>query len=229
MPACGYDPILLDLDGTVVDTVELITKSFRYASRAVLGYELPDEQIMAYVGQPLMQQMRQLSAEHAQRLYDAYREYNHRHHDELIRRYPGIEAALRALRAHGRRLGLVTSKSADTTEMAFRAVGLREHFDAILTASDTTVHKPSPEPLLQCLQRLAELRPGEPLDPARAIYVGDSPYDIQAGRAAGMATAAVTWGIFSREELVKAGPTHIVQQPGELVHLCVEGEASVQD
>ena len=164
----GYDPVLFDLDGTVVDTVELITESFRHASRVVLGSELPDEQIMAYVGQPLMQQMRQLSPEHAQQLYDVYREYNHRRHDELIRSYAGIEAALLALRAAGRRLGLVTSKSADTTEMAFRAVGMREHFDAVVTASDTTTHKPSPEPLLLCLERLAALRPGEPLDACQA-------------------------------------------------------------
>ena len=221
----GYDPVLFDLDGTVVDTVELITESFRNASRVVLGRELPDEQIMAYVGQPLMQQMRQLSSENAQQLYDVYREYNHRRHDELIRGYAGIEAALLALRAAGRRLGLVTSKSTDTTEMAFRAVGLREHFDVVVTASDTTAHKPFPEPLLLCLERLAALRPGEPLDPSRSIYIGDSPFDIQAGRAAGMATAAVTWGIFSRKDLESAGPDHVLRRPGDLVRLCLEGAA----
>jgi pyrophosphatase PpaX len=221
----GYDPVLFDLDGTVVDTVELITTSFRHATRVVLGQELPDEQIMAHVGQPLMQQMRLLSAEHAHQLYDVYREYNHRRHDELIRSYAGIEAALLALRAAGRRLGLVTSKSRDTTEMAFRALGMREHFDAIVTASDTTAHKPSPEPLLLCLEQLAATRPGEPLDPSVAIYIGDSPYDIQAGRAAGMATAAVTWGIFSRRDLEDAGPDHVLQRPRDLVGLCVEGAA----
>jgi pyrophosphatase PpaX len=221
----GYDPVLFDLDGTVADTVELITESFRHASRVVLGHDTPDEQILAYVGQPLMQQMRQLSPERAQQLYDAYREYNHRRHDELIRSYTGIEAALLALRAAGRRLGLVTSKSADTTEMAFRALGMREHFDVVVTASDTTAHKPSPEPLLLCLERLAAQRSGEPVDPAHAIYIGDSPFDIQAGRAAGMATAAVTWGIFSRRILESAGPDYVVQEPGDLVRLCVEGAA----
>jgi pyrophosphatase PpaX len=221
----GYDPVLFDLDGTVVDTVELITESFRYASRTVLGEALPDEQILAHVGQPLMPQMRQISAEHAQQLYDVYREYNHRRHDELIRSYAGMEAALLALRTAGRRLGLVTSKSADTTEMAFRAVGMREHFDAVVTASDTATHKPSPEPLLLCLERLAALSAGEPLATSGAIYIGDSPFDIQAGRAAGMATAAVTWGVFSRRDLESAGPDHVVQRPGDLVRLCVEGVA----
>ena len=149
----GFDPVIFDLDGTVVDTVELIVESFRYATRTVLDDALPDEVILAGVGQPLMAQMRVLSAEHAQELYDVYREYNHRRHDELIRGYEGVAEVLDGLRAAGRRLGIVTSKSADTTQMAFRAVGLREHFEVVVTASDTTEHKPSPVPLRLCLER----------------------------------------------------------------------------
>ena len=135
-----------------------------------------------------------LSAEHAQELYDVYREYNHRRHDELIRGYEGVAEVLDGLRAAGRRLGIVTSKSADTTQMAFRAVGLREHFEVVVTASDTTEHKPSPVPLRLCLERFGAPAEG-------ALYVGDSPVDIEAGRAAGMATAAVAWGVFGREAL----------------------------
>jgi pyrophosphatase PpaX len=97
----GFDPVLFDLDGTVVDTVELIVESFRHATRTVLGRELPDEHILAGVGQPLRAQMERLSAAHAQELYDVYREYNHRRHDELIRGYEGVEEVLRELRAGG--------------------------------------------------------------------------------------------------------------------------------
>jgi pyrophosphatase PpaX len=218
----GYDPVLFDLDGTVVDTVELIRSSFRFATQTVLGEELPDEEIMRYVGQPLMVQMRQLSHDRAQELYDVYRQHNHRVHDELIRTYEGVEAMLTALREHGRHIGLVTSKSRDTTAMAFRAVGLEEHFDAVVTASDTTSHKPSPEPLLLCLVKLAGM--GAPAQPEGAIYIGDSPFDIQAGHAAGMATAAVTWGIFSRAALEESKPDHVLERPGDIVRLCVEGD-----
>lgn len=220
----GYDPVLFDLDGTVVDTVDLIRESFRHATRAVLGEELPDREIMAYVGQPLMDQMVRLSPQHAQELFDVFREYNHRRHDEMIASFEGVEAALQALRAAGRRLGLVTSKTADTTQMAFRAVGLREHFDAVVTASDTRSHKPSPEPLLLCLRWIEEATLRE-AEPTGAIYIGDSPYDILAGRAAGMATAGVTWGIFSREDLIEAEPDHLLERPADLVTLCLEGRA----
>lgn len=210
----GYDPVLFDLDGTVVDTVELILDSFRYATRTVLGVTLPDEVITAGVGRPLMEQMRHLSPEHAEELYRVYREYNHRRHDELIREYEGVREVLDALRAAGRRLGIVTSKSADTAAMAFRAVDLGDRFDAVVTASDTTAHKPSPEPLLLCLRRLGA-------SPQGALYVGDSPVDIEAGRAAGMATAAVSWGVFSREDLLAARPDHWVESPAALLAVCL--------
>jgi pyrophosphatase PpaX len=218
-PHPGFDPVVFDLDGTVVDTVELIVESFRYATSTVLGKVLPDELILAGVGRPLRTQMERLSAEHAQALYDVYREYNHRRHDELIRGYDGIEEVLDALRAAGRRTGIVTSKSRDTTAMAFRAVGLQERFDVVVTATDTTEHKPSPVPLRLCLQRLNATAAG-------SIYVGDSPFDIQAGAAAGMATAAVAWGVFGREVLLAAGPDYWLDEPRDLLALCLHGEGA---
>lgn len=216
-PHPGFDPVVFDLDGTVVDTVELIVESFRYATSTVLGEVLPDEFILAGVGRPLRTQMERLSAEHAQELYDVYREYNHRRHDELIRGYDGIEEVLDALKAAGRRTGIVTSKSRDTTGMAFRAVGLEERFDVVVTATDTTEHKPSPAPLQLCLQRLEATAEG-------SIYIGDSPFDIQAGAAAGMTTAAVAWGVFGRDALLAAGPDFWLDEPRDLLALCLRGE-----
>ncbi|MGO8684130.1 MAG: HAD-IA family hydrolase [Thermoleophilia bacterium] len=217
----GFEPVIFDLDGTVVDTVQLIRDSFRFATRTVLGVELADGQIMAGVGRPLMAQMIALSPDHAQELYDAYREYNHRFHDELIRPYAGMRTALEQLRAGGRHLGIVTSKSADTTEMAFRAVGIGQLFDIIVTASDSGEHKPSPVPVRLCLERFADA--GLPADPTAAIYIGDSPFDIAAGAAAGTTTAAVTWGVFGLDELLAAHPDFVVDRPRDLVELCLGG------
>lgn len=215
----GYEPVIFDLDGTVVDTVDLIRESFRHAVGTVLGIELPERVIMAGVGRPLMAQMRVFSSERADELYDVYREYNHRRHDELIRPYDGMEAALRELRAAGRHLGIVTSKSADTTKMAFDAVGVGGFFDVVITAGDTAEHKPSPAPVRLCLERFAAA--GLPAEPAAAIYIGDSPVDIVAGAAAGLATAAVTWGAFTLDDLLAAAPDHVARGPRELVDLCL--------
>jgi len=212
----GFEPVIFDLDGTVVDTVRLITASFRHASRVVLGHELPDDVLLANVGQPLMTQMRIIDAARAQELYDAYREHNHRVHDEMIARYDGIEAALGRLKAAQRRLAIVTSKSAETTAMAFRAVGLREYFDTVVTASDTEAHKPSPEPIVLALERLGA-------SPERAVYVGDAPVDVAAGKAARVATVAVLWGAFSPAALAAAGPDFTVATPAALADLCLGG------
>jgi len=213
----GYDPVVFDLDGTVVDTVELIRRSFRYATRTVLKQELPDAEIMAFVGQPLMAQMQQISAEHAQELYDVYRDYNHRLHDELIRGYNGMAEALAGLREAGKRLGLVTSKGADTTAMAFRVVPLRQYFDGVVTADDTVEHKPRPAPILVCLERLGSNANG-------AIYIGDSPHDVAAGKAAGVATAGVTWGLFSAADVRAAQPDIVLTSPAQIVPLCTAGQ-----
>jgi len=213
----GFDPVIFDLDGTVVDTVELIVDSFRYAVRTVLGQDLPDEVITAGVGQPLMTQMLRLSKEKAQELYDVYRDYNHRRHDELIRSYDGMEEALRRLHGAGRRLGIVTSKSRETTQMAFDAVELDGVFGAVVTATDTDRHKPQPDPVLLCLERLGVG------DASRGIYIGDSPVDMAAGLAAGLSTAAVAWGVFPRATLLDAGAQYWLEHPRQLVPLCLEG------
>ena len=220
MTMTGYDPVIFDLDGTVVDTVELIRDSFRYTVKKVLGRELPESVMLAGVGQPLMPQMQALSPEHAQELYDVYREYNHRRHDELIKPYDGMQAALAQLRAAGRRLGIVTSKSRDTTAMAFRSVGMRDLFGEVVTATDSSAHKPSPEPVLLCVEKLGGV-------PAEAIFIGDAPVDIVAGTAAGLATAAVTWGLFSRDELVAANPTFVLDSPQQIVALCLDGRVCI--
>jgi pyrophosphatase PpaX len=212
----GFDPVIFDLDGTVVDTVELIVVSFRHAVRTVLGTDLPDDVILSGVGRPLLAQMEALSHEHAQELVDAYRQHNHRVHDELIREYEGMEAALGRLLAAQRRLAIVTSKGAFATGLAFESIDLHRFFEVVVTADDSDAHKPSPEPILLALERLGAEAEG-------AIYIGDSPVDVAAGRAAGVATAAVVWGIFSHDDLVAAGPDFVLHSPAEMASLCLSG------
>ena len=213
----GYDPVLLDLDGTVIDSVALIRESHRHAVRTVLGRELPDDVLVANVGRPLLQQMEAFSPERARELLDVYREWNHAHTADLLLAYEGLEDALAELRADGRRLGIVTSKSHGTVELAWSVLpSLRGLFDAVIAAEDTDRHKPDPEAVLAALDRL-----GAPA--GRPAYVGDSPFDLRAGREAGVATIAVTWGFFPRDELEAEEPDLVVETPAELVRACRGG------
>jgi pyrophosphatase PpaX len=197
--SAGFDPILFDLDGTVVDTVELIRESHRYATRTVLGADFSDERLVANVGKPLLEQMVSFSPDHADELYRVYREWNHAHTADLIAAYAGIDELLEQLASDGRRMALVTSKSRDAVDLAFRSLPVGRHFDIVVTADDSSRHKPDPEPILLALERL-----GAGAD--RACYVGDSPFDIEAGNRAGLVTIAVTWGFFGREDLDSAEP-----------------------
>lgn len=205
--------LLFDLDGTLVDTTELIRQSFRHAAGKVMPEVPPDEVLMANVGQPLMKQMRLLDAAHAQELYDTYREFNHARHDEFIQPYPGITEMLAELKKRDCRMGIVTSKSRDTTDMAFDVIPIEKYFDTVVTADMTENHKPDPHPL-QLAMRNLDVTPDE------SVYIGDSPFDIRAGQAAGTKTAAVAWGMFPEVRLKELEPDYFFRRPEEILFLC---------
>jgi pyrophosphatase PpaX len=213
-PDGGYDPILFDLDGTLIDSVGLIRESHRFAVREVLGADLPDEVLVANVGRPLIDQMRVFSADRAEELLQVYRRWNHANTEALLRAYPAMEDLLAELRAEGRRLGIVTSKSHPTVDLAFAVLPLRHHLDVVIAAEDTDRHKPDPEPVLKALERLGAT-------PERAVYVGDAPFDLRAARAAGVAAVGVTWGFFPRETLEAERPDLLVDTVEELRAACL--------
>jgi pyrophosphatase PpaX len=203
--------VLFDLDGTVIDSGGIILASMRHATATVLGREVPDDQLMAAVGGPgLEHQMRQLDPDRVEELVTVYRAHNEPLHDTLDC-CTGMDAALERLSAEGRRLGIVTAKRRVAVELAFAQVPFGHLFEVVVGGDETERHKPDPEPLELALRRLAA--------PAGdAAYVGDSPFDVAAGRAAGVYTVAVTWGgIHGRERLERERPDAIVDTPEELI------------
>lgn len=193
MPRFGT--VLFDLDGTVVDTVALIRESHRHAVTSVLGRDLPDDELLANVGRPLVEQMEAFDAGRADELLVAQRTWNHAHTAELIRSYDGVAEMLGRLKAAGCRVGIVTSKAGPTVQLAFDALpGVERHIDLLVAVEDTPVHKPQPDPVLLALDRLGA-------DASDACYVGDAPFDVAAGNAAGVTTVGVTWGFFPREAI----------------------------
>ena len=204
-----YRAVVFDLDGTVVDSVELIIVSFQHAIREVLGREVSREESVAWVGRPLREQMEMFSPEHAEELVEVYREFNHREHDRMLRLYDGIRQLLEDLRAAQVKVGLVTSKSRHTTQMAFDLTGIEGYFEASVCADESAGNKPSPAPILACLEQLG-------VGSESAAYIGDSPADIQAARAAGVAAIAVSWGVFTAERLAAEKPDLLVHTIPEL-------------
>jgi pyrophosphatase PpaX len=207
-----FQTVLFDLDGTLIDSGAMILASMRHAASSVLGRAIPDEELMATVGGPgLVAQMRALDATRVDDLVEAYRLHNEPLHSQL-EPCPGIEDALAELRRQGRRLGIVTAKRQATVRLAFEVLPrLEPFFDVVVGAEDTERHKPHPDPLLLALERLTARTD-------QAAYVGDSPFDVRAAKAAGIAAIAVTWGgIHSAERLAEAEPDVLVNDAEELL------------
>ena len=195
--------MLFDFDGTIVDSGEMILASFRHATKTVLAREIPDGELAAAVGgSTIFEQMRAFDPNRVDELVEAYRAHNTPLHDEL-RPFQGMEELLGGLKAEGRRLGIVTAKRRRTIDLAFRVLDLERFFDTVVTADSTKRHKPDPEPVLHALELLGA-------DPREAAFVGDSPFDMGAGSAAGVFTVGVSWGGLHPEEALRAAGADVV-------------------
>jgi pyrophosphatase PpaX len=208
-----FPVVLFDLDGTLIDSGPIIVASMKHAARVVLGREVEERLLTAAIGGPgLVAQMQALDPDRVDELVDAYREHNEPLHDELEAFWEVVEVLPR-LRTEGRRLGIVTAKRRLTVQLAFdRLPGLERNFDVLVGAEDTERHKPDPDPVLLAVEKLGGV-------PAEAVYVGDSPFDIGAAKAAGVYSIAVGWGgIHPDERLLAEEPDAFVRTPEELLH-----------
>jgi pyrophosphatase PpaX len=202
---------LFDLDGTLIDSIELILRSYRHTMRLHRGLEPSNDVWMAGLGTPLWVQFRQFSDDpvEIEAMVATYRAYNLAHHDELVRPYDGVVEAVRALRGRGKTLGLVTSKMHSGALRGLEVAGLTDAFAVIVGSDEVTHPKPHPEPVLRALEHL-----GAPA--ADAVFIGDSRHDIECGRAAGVKTAAVLWGPFDRAHLADLQPDYWLERPQDL-------------
>lgn len=206
------DVVLFDLDGTVLDTHDAILDSMRYATQQVLGTIVPDEVLVAEVGQPLVAQMRTLAPdeETAQELLVTYRSSNERGLDQKTAPFAGIEELIRELKGEGFMVAVVTSKREALASNSLKVFGLYDLFALVNGMESSKGHKPNPDPLIQAAADLEV-----PLE--RCLYIGDSPYDIQAAHAAHVPCVGVTWGgFFGREILQAEAPQMIVDTMTEL-------------
>ena len=210
MPPARPLAVLLDLDGTIVDTVSLILASMRYAFDG--RRRAPDDgQWVAGMGMPLRVQLAYWAEDGAdlELLVARYRDFQGRHQDATTRAYDGAVAAVAALKARGHPLAVVTGKLAGMAARTLAQVGLDGVVDALVGSDSCPHHKPHPEPVLLALERL-----GRP--PAEGLFVGDSVVDVQAGHAAGVTTVAALWGATAGEVLLAQSPHHALRDVREL-------------
>jgi pyrophosphatase PpaX len=212
--------VLFDLDGTLVDSIELIVAAAMNAFASRPGPSPTEAQIRNTIGRPLPTTFGPWLVDENDLpfLISKYREYQLEHHDRLTNAYDGIVDAVAALDAAGCRMGIVTSKVGFMAERALVHTGLAQYMKCIVASDSTARHKPEPEPVLLALEILGVM-------PDEAVFVGDSPYDMQSGRAAGVHAVGVAWGAFTTDALLDAGAEVILHRPSELVSY-VSGRAA---
>jgi pyrophosphatase PpaX len=207
-----FRTVLFDLAGTLIDSGPIILASMQHAVRTVLGREIPPDELgMTIGGQGIVAQMQAIDAQHADALVDAYKEHNDGLH-ETLEAFDELLVLLPGLKAEGRKLGIVTAKRHRTVGLALeRFPALATTLDVVVAHDDTDRHKPDPEPVLLAVEMLAGT-------PDEAVYVGDSPFDIGAAKAAGVFAVAVAWGgIHPDERLLAERPDAFVRTPEELL------------
>jgi phosphoglycolate phosphatase len=213
--------VLLDLDGTIWDSLPGIVRSLAHALEAV-GLPVPDETVLASNVGPPLDVMLAIQGVPADRLVEArtaYRDRYQRLGEFECEVYPCAAELLDDLRAHRVRLATATSKGVEPTRRMLDHFDLTRRFDVIAAATmDATAH----HKIDVVAAALADL---SPYDPARTALVGDRSFDVDAGREMGITTVGVTWGYGSLDELRAHGPDHVADTFADLRSI-VLGSAS---
>jgi pyrophosphatase PpaX len=219
--------ILFDLDGTLIDTTDLILQCFHHSWEKVCGFNHSRQSLLKTFGTPLRDAMHRLlltaradsrearstaDLDIIDQLLTEYRSYNHANHDSLARPFEGAAEVLAELRRRGYVISVVSSKGRELGLRGLRLCALDSLIDSAVFLEDTAVHKPNPEPILAALDRLK--RPAD-----AAAYVGDSRHDMVAARAAGVRSVAALWGPAPRIELESEHPDHSAESVKDLLEI----------
>jgi len=211
-PPGPFRAVLFDVDGTLIDTAELIADSLEFACARHLGRTHPRETYYALIGKPAIVQMEILGGDKAPEMMDTAVEYYEDHFEEE-RPFVGALDTLAQLKEVGIKLGLVTSKTRMELNPTLERVPLQLYAYVIVTADSTTRPKPYPDPVYLALQTLE-------IGAHETLFIGDSPYDLQSGRAAGVHTGAATWGPHSRATLSAERPDHMFENFRGILSVC---------
>jgi len=207
----SINTILFDLDGTLIDTNELIYKSFVHTFDHY-GYSFSKEEILQFNGPPLIETFTELNPDLADEMIETYRKHNLKHHNDYVTLFPNVKETLDLLYENGKQLGIVSAKMRPGVELGLEVTGIKKYFKTIVSVDDIVNPKPHPEPVLKAIKNLQ----GEP---NTSIMVGDNYHDIESGKNAGVQTVAVAWSVKGEEYLQQFKPTYMIEDMREILEV----------
>lgn len=206
--------IIFDLDGTLIDTNELIISSFDYVFNKYLKkLSLNRNDFIQFIGPTLEETFNKYNmyGYDTKFLVNEYRKYNHMMHDEMVRIYPNVYSTLEYL--HKRyKLAIVSSKKRDLVLRGLKLFNIDQFFNLIIAADDIKVHKPNPDGILLAMKKL---------ESSEAIYIGDNQMDVYAAKNAKCVSVGVLWS-YKKDLVISSNPDYLISDMKELIKIVGE-------
>ncbi len=193
----SYKTYLFDVDGTLLNTMELIYQSFKNTCREYSGLEVSREQVWSHVGIPLPTQLEMYLGKLGKRMDEIlalHNNYQTSIYKEYLQIFPGVRTAIAALHERGANLGIVSSRTRPSLDRYLKHFELDSFFSVIATPECTEKHKPEPEPVLWALKQFQA-------EAEDTLFIGDADVDMLSGSRAGVDTAFALWGPNRLEDL----------------------------
>ncbi|MFS0647106.1 pyrophosphatase PpaX [Siminovitchia sp. 179-K 8D1 HS] len=208
--------LLFDLDGTLLDTNELIVTSYLHTFEQFFPGRFKREDVMPFLGPPLIDAFKSVDRDKAEEMVKIYRKFNMEKHDLLVQEFEGVYETIRTLHENGMKMAIVSTKIRKTVVKGLKLTNLDEFFDVIITLDDVEKAKPDPEPLLKALDALEA-------EPREAIMIGDNYHDILGGKNAGTYTCGVAWSLKGKDYLEQYKPDFMLEKMPDLLEIAGVG------
>lgn len=202
--------LLFDLDGTLINTNELIIQSFLHTLESFYPNQYKREDVIPFMGPPLEETFAKVDADKLDLLRQTYLTFNKEQHDHYVTEFAGVYEVIEKLQKAGYQLGIVTTKRNEIVQMGLRLTGLTPFFETVVTFEDVEKVKPDPEGVNKALAFFGA-------SPEETIMVGDNYHDIEAGKNAGTKTAGVAWSLKGKEFLQRWEPDYMLETMDDLL------------
>ena len=213
---------LFDLDGTLIDPYEAMTKGMQFAL-VQNGIDMPDRDFLkCFIGPPVRDSLRDFlnisDPEKIEQIYSKYLDYFAEHGVYENTLYPGVVEMLAELKKAGLGLAIATSKRMLNAQAIAEYLKIDHYFDVIIGCETDGTRSRKSEVIEYVLEKI------DPQRQCLAIMIGDRKYDIIGAKETGISSVGITWGYGSREELEKEQPTLVVDSMAELCDWLILGK-----
>lgn len=211
----NINTILFDLDGTLIDTNELIISTYLHTLEKYYPGKYERADVLPFLGPTLHEVFGAMDPEKVEEMVLDYRTYNLANHDSLVKEFVGVMETIETLKKKGYKLAIVTTKREDVAFKGLRLMKLDQFFDVMIAYDHVKKVKPDPEPIFLALEKLDS-------KPEETLMVGDNFHDVLAGKNAGTKTAGVAWTIKGRDYLAKYEPDYMLENMTDLLRILGE-------